>query len=56
MIKTTIINDRELRCEFIRARRRSITARIRRDGVIEVKAPLMFRESDMISFLNQHKQ
>ncbi len=56
MIKTIIINDRELRCEFIRARRRSITARIRRDGIIEVKAPLMFRESDMISFLNQHKR
>lgn len=36
--------------------RRSITARIRRDGVVEVRSPLLFRESDMIAFLNQHQR
>jgi hypothetical protein len=37
-------------------RRRSITARIRCDGVVEVRAPLLFRESDIIAFLNQHRR
>lgn len=56
MIKTTIIDGKEIRYEFKRSYRRSVSARIRRDGVIEVKAPLLYRESDMIAFLNQHKR
>ena len=56
MIKTTIINGSEIRYEFKRSYRRSVVAKIRRDGVIEVKAPLLYRESDMLSFLNQHKR
>ena len=56
MIKTTTINGLEVRYEFQRSRRRSVAAKIRRDGVIEVKAPLLYRESDMLAFLNQHKR
>lgn len=56
MIKTIIINGSEIRYEFKRSHRRSVTAKIRRDGVIEVKAPLLYRESDMLAFLNQHKR
>ena len=56
MIKTTTINGKEIRYEFNRSRRRSVTAKIRRDGVIEVKAPLLYSESDMLAFLNQHKR
>ena len=56
MIKTTIINGKEIRYEFQRSHRRSVSAKIRRDGVIEVKAPLLYRESDMLAFLNQHKR
>ena len=56
MIKTTIINGSEIRYEFKRSHRRSVVAKIRRDGVIEVKAPLLYRESDMLVFLNQHKR
>ena len=56
MIKTTIINGSEIRYEFKRSNRRSVTAKIRRDGVIEVKAPLLYRESDMLAFLNQHRR
>ena len=56
MIKTTTINGKEVRYEFNRSRRRSVTAKIRRDGVIEVKAPLLYRESDMLVFLNQHRR
>lgn len=54
MIKTVTINEKTFNCEFVKARRRSITAKIRRDGVVEVRAPLSFRESDIISFLNHH--
>lgn len=56
MIKTTIINGSEIRYEFKRLHRRSVTAKIRRDGVIEVKAPLLYRESDVLAFLNQHRR
>lgn len=56
MIKTTIINGLEVRYEFTRSHRRSVSAKIRRDGVIEVKAPLLYRESDMLAFLNQHRR
>lgn len=56
MIKTTIIDGSEIRYEFKRSHRRSVVAKIRRDGVIEVKAPLLYRESNMLSFLNQHKR
>ena len=56
MIKTTIINGSEIRYEFKRSHRRSVVAKIRRDGVIEVKAPLLYRESDMLAFLNQHRR
>ena len=56
MIKTTIINGLEVRYEFKRSHRRSVVAKIRRDGVIEVKAPLLYRESDMLAFLNQHRR
>lgn len=56
MIKTTIINGSEIRYEFKRSHRRSVVAKIRRDGVIEVRAPLLYRESDMLSFLNQHRR
>lgn len=56
MIKTTIINGSEIRYEFKRSYRRSVVAKIRRDGVIEVKAPLLYRESEMLAFLNQHKR
>ena len=56
MISTTFINGKEIRYEFKRSHRRSVAAKIRRDGVIEVKAPLLYRESDMIAFLNQHKR
>ncbi len=56
MIKTTIIDGSEIRYEFKRSYRRSVVAKIRRDGVIEVKAPLLYRESDMLSFLNQHRR
>lgn len=56
MIKTTIINGSEIRYEFKRSYRRSVTAKIRRDGVIEVRAPLLYRESNMLVFLNQHKR
>ena len=56
MIKTTIIGGKEIRYEFKRMHRRSVTAKIRRDGVIEVRAPLLYRESDMLAFLNQHKK
>ena len=54
MIKTTVINDKEIRYEFKRSHRRSVVAKIRRDGVVEVRAPLLYRESDMIAFLKQH--
>lgn len=54
MIRTIEINGKAYRCELKRSRRRSIAARIRRDGVLEVRAPLLFRESDMISFVKQH--
>lgn len=56
MIKSTIINGSEIRYEFKRSHRRSVSAHIRRDGVIEVKAPLLYRESDMLAFLNQHRR
>lgn len=56
MIKTTIIDGSEIRYEFKRSYRRSVVAKIRRDGVIEVRAPLLYRESDMLTFLNQHKR
>ena len=56
MIKTTIINGLEVRYEFKRSHRRSVVAKIRRDGVIEVRAPLLYRESNMLVFLNQHKR
>ena len=56
MIKTTIINGLEVRYEFKRSHRRSVSAKIRRNGVIEVKAPLLYRESDLLVFLNQHKR
>lgn len=56
MIKTTIIDGSEIRYEFKRSYRRSVVAKIRRDGVIEVKAPLLYRESNMLVFLNQHKR
>ena len=56
MIKTTTINGKEIRYEFKRSHRRSVVAKIRRDGVIEVKAPLLYRESDMLTFLNQHRR
>ena len=56
MIKTTAINGKEVRYEFKRSHRRSVVAKIRRDGVIEVKAPLLYRESDMLTFLNQHRR
>lgn len=56
MIKTISINGKEFHCELKRQHRRSITARIRRDGVVEVKAPLLYRESDMLAFLNQHRR
>ena len=56
MISTIVINNRQFPCELKRQRRRSITAHIRRDGVIEVKAPLLYRESDMLAFLNQHRR
>ena len=53
---SVIINGMEVRYEFKRSHRRSVVAKIRRDGVIEVRAPLLYRESDMIAFLNQHKR
>jgi hypothetical protein len=56
MIKTTIIDGSEIRYEFKRSPRRSVSAHIRRDGVIEVRAPLLYRESNMLVFLNQHKR
>ena len=56
MISTIVINNREFPCELKRQRRRSITARIRRDGVVEVRAPMLFRESDMMAFLSQHQR
>ena len=56
MIKSTIIDGSEIRYEFKRSHRRSVSAHIRRDGVIEVKAPLLYRESDMLAFLNQHRR
>lgn len=56
MIKTTIIDGSEVRYEFKRSYRRSVVAKIRRDGVIEVRAPLLYRESNMLVFLNQHKR
>ncbi|MBR4838432.1 MAG: M48 family metallopeptidase [Bacteroidales bacterium] len=56
MIKTTTINGKEVRYEFKRSHRRRVSAKIRRDSVIEVKAPLLYRESDMLAFLNQHKR
>ena len=56
MIKTLAINGKEISYEFKRSHRRSVSAKIRRDGVIEVRAPLLYRESDMIAFLNQHKR
>ena len=56
MIKSTIINGSEIRYEFKRSYRRSVSAHIRRDGVIEVRAPLLYRESNMLAFLNQHRR
>ena len=56
MIKTTIIDGSEVSYEFKRSYRRSVVAKIRRDGVIEVRAPLLYRESNMLVFLNQHKR
>lgn len=56
MIKPISINGKLIHVELIRSRRRSIAARIRRDGVVEVRAPLLFRESDLIAFLNQHRR
>lgn len=56
MIKTTTINGKEVRYEFKRSHRRSVSAKIRRDGVIEVRAPLLYRESNLFAFLNQHKR
>ena len=56
MIKTTSIDGKEVRYEFKRSHRRSVVAKIRRDGVIEVRAPLLYRESNMLAFLNQHKR
>lgn len=56
MIKTIAINGLKISYEFKRSHRRSVVAKIRRDGVIEVRAPLLYRESDMIAFLNQHRR
>lgn len=53
---SVIINGLEVRYEFKRSHRRSVVAKIRRDGVIEVKAPLLYRESDMLAFLHQHRR
>ena len=51
-----IINGLEIRYEFKRSHQRCVVAKIRRDGVIEVRAPLLYRESDVAAFLNQHKR
>ena len=56
MINTLAINGKEIRYEFKRSHRRSVVAKIRREGVIEVRAPLLYRESDMLTFLNQHRR
>lgn len=56
MIQTITIDNKRFNVELIRSRRRSISARLRRDGVVEVKAPLLFRENDMISFLTRHRR
>ena len=54
MLTLISFNNRPIHCELIRSRRRSIAARIRHDGVVEVRAPLLFRESNLIAFLKQH--
>ncbi|MCQ2322368.1 MAG: M48 family metallopeptidase [Bacteroidales bacterium] len=48
------INDKELKFNLLRSCRRSVTAKICKDGTIEVRAPLLFGVNDMTRFLQQH--
>lgn len=48
------INSKELKYNLLRSCRRSVTAKICKDGTIEVRAPLLYGVDDMTKFLQQH--
>lgn len=48
------INGKELKYNFLRSVRKTVTARICKDGTVEVKAPLSFSVNDMTMFLQTH--
>ncbi len=50
------INDKKLKFNLLRSCRRSVTAKICKDGTIEVRAPLLFGVDDMTRFLQQHRR
>jgi len=48
------INNKELKYNLIRSVRRSVTAKICKDGTIEVRSPMLYGVADMTRFLQQH--
>jgi len=48
------INGKELKYNLLRSCRRSVTAKICKDGIVEVCAPLLYSVADMTRFLQQH--
>lgn len=48
------INGKELKYSLLRSCRRSVTAKICKDGTVEVRTPLLYTVNDMTKFLQQH--
>ena len=48
------INGKDLKYNLFRSCRRSVTAKICKDGTVEVRTPLLYTVNDMTKFLQQH--
>lgn len=48
------INGKDLKYNLLRSCRRSVMAKICKDGTVEVRAPLLYTVNDMSKFLQQH--
>lgn len=48
------LNGKELKYNLLRSCRRSVTAKICKDGTIEFRTPLLYSVADMTLFLQQH--
>ena len=48
------INGKELKYNLLRSCRRSVVAKICKDGTVEVRTPLLYTVNDMTKFLQQH--